>query len=241
MIDLHCHLLPGIDDGPDSLDDSLAMCRAAANNGIQRAVVTPHILPGRYNNTLESIARAHAALTDALARQAISLQLGFAAEVRLDPAIMDMVRGGRMPYLGTYQGRKVMLLEFPHTHIPPGSDTLVQWLLDAGVTPMIAHPERNGDVIRKPGRIKPFVEAGCLLQVTAGALTGGFGAEAKRRGKYLLRKGWVTILASDAHDLEWRTPEMELGRQAAAGIIGEDEAWALVRDRPAQIAAMHFC
>ena len=123
------------------------MARAAHLNGVRKAVVTPHIHPGRYQNDLHSIRRAAAAFADELKRQGIPLELGFAAEVRIGPEIMDVVQNGDMPYVGELDGYHILLLEFPHSHIPPGSDKMTEWLLSNRVRPMIAHPERNKDVI----------------------------------------------------------------------------------------------
>lgn len=240
MIDLHCHLLPGIDDGPKDLDTSLAMCRHAIESGITHAVVTPHITPGRYDNTIESITAAYSNFKKKLAEAEIPIALGMAAEVRLDPVIMDLVRNHTMPYLGEHEDHKLILLEFPHDRIPPGSLELVTWLLNNGVRPVIAHPERNGDVQQQLNKIKPFVQLGCLLQITATSLTGGFNDISRKRAVELLKKGWVSIIASDAHNLHVRKPELDPGRKIAEKYVGETESWALVRDRPAEIAAMHF-
>lgn len=240
MIDLHCHLLPGIDDGPKTLEAALAMCREAVANGIRRAVTTPHIIPGRYDNDKAIITRAWQDLKKALAGEGIALELGMAAEVRLDPVIMDMIGAGRVPFLGEYYGEPLLLLEFPHTHIPPGSMEFVKWLLQEGIRPMIAHPERNGDVIGNLKKIEPFVKAGCLLQITAASLEGVFGPEEKQRGIQMLKKDWVTIMASDAHNLRGRPPRIEPGRQVAAKVVGDVRSWELVRDVPKEIAARHW-
>ena len=240
MIDLHCHLLPGIDDGPKTLDASLALCRQAVANGIQKAVTTPHIIPGRYDNDKASITSAWRELKQELTTAEIPLELGMAAEVRLDPHIMSMIKADRVPMLGEYDDNPVLLLEFPHTHIPPGSKEFVKWLLKEGIRPMIAHPERNGDVIDNLKKIELFVKAGCLLQITAASLEGVFGPEEKKRGIQMLKKGWVTIIASDAHNLRGRLPQIEPGRQVAATVVGTARSWEMVRDVPAEIAARHF-
>ncbi len=240
MIDLHCHLLPGIDDGPETLEEAVAMARAACKNGVTKAVVTPHIHPGRYQNDLNSIRAAATAFADELKRQGIPLELGYAAEVRIGPEIMDLVQSGAMPYLGELDGYHILLLEFPHGHIPLGSDKMVAWLLSHHVRPMIAHPERNKDVIRSLDKIVPFVEMGCFLQVTAGAVAGAFGAPALQRARQMLERGWVTILASDAHNLDPRPPALEPGRAAAEKLIGPEAAWAMVRDIPSSISERQF-
>jgi protein-tyrosine phosphatase len=240
MIDLHCHLLPGIDDGPKTLEDALTLCRIASRNGIHKAVTTAHILPGTYDNTLASIKEAWLAFKTSLQETDIDLDLGYAAEIRIDPILVEMVETDTLPVLGEYEGERVVLLEFPHTHIPPGCEELIHWLLEKGIRPMIAHPERNQAVIKKLKKLKPFIKAGCLFQVTAGSLAGIFGNEPRKCGIKMLKHGWVTVLASDAHNLRSRLPDLEPGRLVAAGIVGEKESWAMVKDRPAKITAYHF-
>lgn len=240
MIDLHCHLLPGIDDGPASLDEALLLARLAVSNGITHAVVTPHVHPRRYDNSRSSIARAVAAFRTALHEARIPLHLGFAGEVRLCAEVIELVERGEIPFYGEYKGFSVMLLEFPHGLIPPGSDKLVRWLLDRRILPMIAHPERNKDVMRKQDKLLPFLEMGCLLQVTAGAVAGDFGEPARVRAIDLLESGNVTVLASDGHNSKHRPPRLDHGRDAAAAVVGEALARALVVDRPGRLVAAQF-
>jgi len=240
MIDLHCHLLPGIDDGAQSLEDAVAMARVAHGRGIEKAVLTPHIFPGRFENTAQVIQQATQRFAEELARRNIPLELGWAAEVHIGPEVMSLVEDGEMPYLGTLDGFKIMLLELPDSHILPGTDKLVSWLLSKKVRPMIAHPERNKDVIRNCEKIRPFVNMGCLLQVTAGSAAGVFGPAVLKTTQQLLERGWVSILASDAHNLGPRKPDLEPGRAAAESIIGRDASWALVLDTPLAISASQF-
>lgn len=235
MIDLHCHLLPGIDDGPESLAEALDMARIAVANGIEAAHVTPHLHPGRWDNDLSKIAAAVDAYRAALAEAGIPLALGFAAEVRLDYEILPLIEAGRVPFLGTLEGYRVMLLEFPHSHVPVGADKFVAWLLARNIRPMIAHPERNKDLMRDPDRLEPFVRAGCLLQITADAITGGFGELCALRAREFLQHGWVSVIASDAHDTTDRPPRIAPGRDAAALIVGEEEALRLTRGTPLRI------
>ncbi len=237
MIDLHCHLLPGIDDGPDTLEESIALARLAVKNGISHAVVTPHIHPGRYTNQRTNLQPHLEAFRSALAQKEIPLQLNLGGEVRLSMESLDLIRQNEVPILGRENGFDIILLEFPHGHILPGSDKLVRHLLERNIRPMIAHPERNKDVLRSLDKILPFLEAGCLLQVTAGSVAGEFGKPAQRRAFEMLERGWVTVLASDAHNIRWRPPELEPGRAAAAQIVGDAAASALVRERPKSILA----
>lgn len=190
---------------------------------------------GRYDNRAANIRHTAQTFQRTLDAEGIPLQILSAAEVRLDHEILSWVAEEHIPYLGHWQGQRVMLLEFPHSHVPVGADKLVAWLLKHQIRPMIAHPERNKDILRSVDKLAPFIQLGCLLQVTAGAVAGTFGEYARVRAADLLAKGWVTVLASDAHNLEARPPELEPGRAAAALIVGEEESWRLVRDRPAAI------
>jgi protein-tyrosine phosphatase len=235
MIDLHCHLLPGIDDGPETMEEALALAAHAVQSGIARAVLTPHIHVGRYRNELATITADLARFRTELKRRNIPLELGIGGEVRLGEDIIPMVMEERIPYLGERDGYRIMLLELPHSHIPVGSDKFVGWLLKQKIRPMIAHPERNKGVHHDIDKITPFVSMGCWLQVTAGAVAGNFGEPSRKRAVQLLERGWVTVLASDAHSLEHRPPELEPGRRAAAVVIGEEESWKLVRDTPLSI------
>jgi protein-tyrosine phosphatase len=240
MIDLHCHLLPAVDDGPESMEESVAMARAAHEAGIRKAIVTPHLHLGRYENDLDSIRSAAQGFLAELKRRNIPLDIGYAAEVRICPELTGLVENAAVPFLGELDGKNILLLEFPHSHIPAGSENMIEWLLSHDVRPMIAHPERNKDVLRKFDKILPFVEMGCLLQVTAGSVAGRFGPAVLQRANQLLERGFVHVLASDAHNLHVRRPELEPGRAAAERIIGAAASWALVRDTPLAISSKSF-
>ncbi|SEA33870.1 tyrosine-protein phosphatase [Microbulbifer marinus] len=240
MIDLHCHLLPGIDDGARDLDQALRLARMAVADGITHCVATPHIHPGRYENSLASITEVFTAFKTELERADIPLQLGMAAEIRLSEEILTMVAGRQVPFLGSWQGDRVLLLELPHSHIPPGVEQLIRWLQTQKIRPMIAHPERNKDVLRDFNKVLPLARLGCLFQVTAGAVAGDFGEGPMQRARQLLERELVTILATDAHHEVRRPPVLEKGRRAAEAVVGESKSWELVRQIPGRIAASHF-
>jgi len=151
-----------------------------------------------------------------------------------------MVQQGQVPFYGEKDGKKVFLLELPHSHVPPGSDKLVRWLLDQNILPMIAHPERNKDIMRKLDKIEPFVEMGCLFQLTASSIAGLFGDQALDTARALLEKGCITILASDAHNATHRPPQLAHGRDAAAEIVGIEMAEAMVTSRPGELVRGQF-
>lgn len=240
MIDLHNHLLPGIDDGAQDIEASLALARIAVRDGITHLVCTPHIHPGRYDNTVASIQAAKALFVEALHAAHIPLQVATAAEVRFGMELMAGITQGTIPFLGEWQGKQVLLLEFPHSEVPFGADRLIGWLLQRNIIPMIAHPERNKGIMRTPAKLKPFLEQGCLLQVTAGSVAGRFGPAAQDIAFALLEQDVVTILASDAHNEQHRPPVLTDGLQEAARILGESRAEALVMHTPWLIAQSHF-
>jgi len=240
MIDIHCHLLPAIDDGARNISQSLALARHAVADGITHMVVTPHIQPGIYDNNVATISRAFELFKAVLKENHIELNIAMAAEVRLCPEILPMLEGEHLPlYIGP-NGKKTILLEFPHSHVPPGTEQLLKWLLVYDVGVLIAHPERNKEIMRNYHRVEAFIDMGCMLQVTSGSISGRFGEPPRKAAAYMLEQGWVDILASDAHNLRSRPPELSDGKAAAAVVVGFEKAQRLVFDKPGYIAGGMF-
>jgi protein-tyrosine phosphatase len=229
LIDLHCHLLPQIDDGPRSLADSLEMARLAVADGISVIACTPHILPGVYENKGPDIRAAVAELESALGEQAIEVVLTTGADVHLAPDILDGLKSGRILSLGE---SRYFLLEPPQAIVPPRFADYVFTLTGAGYVPIITHPERLGWFDRDLGMFEQVVRLGAWTQVTGASLLGRFGRRAQAVAEWMLEDGLVHILASDAHDAVDRRPCLAEAFEAAAKRIGEDEAWHLVRTRP---------
>lgn len=240
MIDLHCHLLPGIDDGPDTLYESLELCRMAVEDGVTHAIATPHIHPGRWNNTRISIERDYTALKHALDEHGIKLKLGYASEVRLTDQIMRQVEDEDIPFYGEVDGYRVMLLEFPHGYIVPGSEKLVEWLLRRNIRPLIAHPERNKYVMSDIRKIRPFVDVGCWLQVTSGSVIGSFGPRAQYIAHQLLSDNVVAALSSDCHNARARRPNMKAAGNWVEDRFGKSFAQKIMVDNPFIISSSQF-
>ncbi len=237
MIDLHCHLLPGIDDGPPTTEAALALASALVANGITQVVMTPHVFPGRFENRRSSIEEKVAELLPLLQAQGLGLELMWAGEVRLTPEVLDLLAIDELPFLGKFEGYRVLLLEMPDGQVPLGALQFVRLLMRHQVRPLIAHPERNRGVMDRVERLQPLIEEGCLMQVTAGSLTGHFGQRAQAVAGDLLQRGWITAVASDAHNLEGRAPRM---REAFAWLTthhGEAVARQLTITGPASLCA----
>lgn len=232
MIDLHCHYLPGIDDGAQTLDEALALARAAVADGITHAVMTPHVHIGVFENRAAGIAAAAAAFRAALSQYGIDLTISAGGEVRIGAELIELLGEGELPFLGRLGSERVMLLEFPHGQVPVGAERFTAWLRRQGVLPLIAHPERNKDVMRDLARLDPFIEQGCLLQVTAGSLIGNFGNLAQRRARELLDRGDIFAVATDAHNLANRPPVLTAARAFVAAAAGEVTAAALTYGNP---------
>lgn len=244
MIDIHCHLLPGIDDGPETLSQALSLCRLMVANGINQAIVTPHIHLGRWNNTRETIASAYVNLSDALLQEGIDLTLGMAAEVRIDVEILPLLAMGEIPMLGKWQHHgedyEVLLLELPHNRIPLGTDKLVQWLLQRNILPMIAHPERNKDFQRSTQKLQPFIDAGCLFQLTAASVVGAFGESAKTLSTWILENDLATVIATDAHNEAGRRPMLAEAKSHLCEHFDDAYAKRLTRTNPLALVAHKF-
>jgi len=229
MIDLHCHILPGIDDGAAERSVSLDMARASVADGVTVVACTPHILPGLYPNTGPQIRQATQQLQDALDQHGIPLRLVAGADNHITP---DFVAGLRSGQLLCLADSRYVLVEPPHHVLPPRLEDMFFSLTSAGYVPILTHPERlswiksHYEVIARLGRM------GVWMQITAGSLTGAFGKNAQYWGERMLDEGLVHILATDAHNTEYRPPSLGVGRDLAAVRVGEVEAEHLVATRP---------
>lgn len=218
------------------MQESIDLARLSVENGITRIVATPHYLAITRKSTWDNIQEILNSLKSQLELQAINLEVTVAAEVRICGELVNLILAGQVPFLGTLNGKPVLLLEFPHTSsLPFGSEKMVRWLLSQNILPMIAHPERNKTFQREPSALQPFLRAGCLLQVTSGSFLGQFGPEALETAVQLLDQNLITILATDAHDAETRPPNMRAGYDFIARHSGETMARRLAHDTPQSI------
>jgi len=229
MIDLHCHLVPGIDDGAGDLSVSLTMARAFVDQGVEIVACTPHILPGLYHNTGPQIREAVAALQLRLDENAIPLQLVPGADNHVVPDFAGQLRQG---HLLTLANSRYALVEPPHHVAPPQLDHMFFNILAAGFHPILTHPERLSWIESKYALIRQLASQGVWMQVTCGSLRGAFGRRAQYWAERMMDEGLVHILATDAHDPSRRRPDLAEGRILAEQRLGTIEAQHLVYTRP---------
>jgi protein-tyrosine phosphatase len=229
LIDLHCHLLPGVDDGAKDPATALAMARIAVGDGIGTIACTPHIYPGLYENEGARIRAAVTALQATLRAADIDLALASGADAHLTPELLARVKSGSAPRLN---GGRYFLLEPPHHLAPPRFEESVFAFLLEGFVPILTHPERLGWIERHYDAFTRCARRGAWIQVTAGSLTGRFGSRPRYWSERLLDEGFVHVLATDAHGVEGRPPLLAEGRDAARKWVGPDEAERLVVQRP---------
>lgn len=229
MLDLHCHLLPGIDDGARSLEMSLEMARVAVADGITVTACTPHIMPGVYDNTGPDIRDRIASLQESLEKENIPLKLVIGADIHVDPAIVAGLRNGRLP---TLNGSRYFLLEPPHHVLPLRLEELTFNILSAGYVPVLTHPERLSWIEDHYDIIERLARSGVPQQLTAGSIAGIFGRRITYWCDRMLDEGLVSLIASDGHNLKSRPPVMSKARDIIAARLGDDAAVHLTQTWP---------
>jgi protein-tyrosine phosphatase len=229
VIDLHSHILPGVDDGAQSLEDSLEIALAAVADGITVLAATPHVRDD-FPTAPETMETLVGEVRRALAREQIQLDVRKGGELALD--YLARVPEEELGRYGLAGNPRYLLLEFPYYGWPLSLPQTVFRLRTLGIIAVIAHPERNGEVQAEPERLRPLVEAGALVQVTAASLDGRLGRATRATGLALVEQELAHLLASDAHSANVRA----VGMRAAAEAVGdEDIARWLATDVPAAI------
>jgi protein-tyrosine phosphatase len=233
FVDIHCHLLPGLDDGAADWDAAAAMAEMAVADGIGTIVATPHQLGSNAKNSGEMIRAATGRFQEFLDGRRLPLRVLPGADVRIEPDLPQKIRRGEVLTLA--DRRRHVLLELPHEIYVP-LERLLAELASAGLAGILSHPERNLGIIKRPGVLRPLVERGCLLQVTAGSLTGTFGSEIQRFAESLVEQGLVHIVATDAHGTKTRPPLLRPAFERLAELAGEEAAVDLCCRNPGAVA-----
>ena len=262
MIDLHSHILHGLDDGPETMDESIQMCWMSYRDGVSIIVATPHTLNGSYQNNRSTILAKVEELNALIKKfgvqsselgveypksedfyhcqsaicnlqSAIELKILPGADVHFSNEILHQLDQGEVTTVG--DGKKFLILEFPFHTIPFGAEDVLFQLMARRITPIISHPERNLEITRRPKRYYEMIRMGCFGQVTAMSLTGGFGAKIKGFAEKLLKKRLVHLIASDAHNVNERPPGLTHAVREAEKIVGKEEARKMVTEYPKAI------
>lgn len=218
MIDIHCHILPNIDDGAPTMETSLEMARLAISEGITDVIVTPHGRHPQFDNAHIDVSKRMGQVQTEMDEQGIPLTLHLGQEIRLFGELVESLQQGTVFSLA--QSRYV-LIEFPSQTIPTYAEHVFFELLLDGYIPVIAHPERNRVFVLEPERLYRFIEAGALSQVTTGSLTGRFGKGPRDLAVTFLRHGLSQIVASDAHHPKSRPFDWSEAKQEVMTQVGE--------------------
>ncbi len=223
MIDIHCHILPEIDDGPQDFATAVEMAKIAADDGITTIVASPHIKHTIHSPSL--ILQYVTELNNQLIRENIPLQILPGADVYalLDPASLR-------PY--TVNNTQYILIEFPYDYLPRNAKEIIFRFMVNGLQPIINHPERNPSVIQNPALLEELLQSNVSVQITADSLTGDFGPDKHHCAAYLLSRGLVDFIATDAHSSVHRRPVLSKAFREAEKIVGPDRATMLVRSNP---------
>ena len=221
LVDIHCHVLADIDDGPSDWEQSLNMARVAEDNGISTIVTTPHWIQGTswqpsYKTVLEKIDK----LNELLTSKKINLKVLSGMEVGISENLVDLLNSGEIL---TLANSKYVLIEIPYISLPFGLEEIVFEIISAGYIPLLAHPERNKELQTNPGRILDLIDRGALAQITAGSLCGDWGDNAKDCSVEFANMDAIFAVASDGHSSNSRPPEMLSGLRVLESLVGEDK------------------
>ena len=227
MIDIHCHILPGIDDGPEKMETTLEMLRMAADDGITHIIATPHY---RCQDvlTMQDIDDRVSLVRKEMEKSGMTIRLSAGADIRLTYELISCLSRRALP---TINGSRYFLLELPD-FLPPHFDEFIFESRIKGYVPIITHPERNHSLLASPRRSEVLREAGALLQLTAMSITGEFSRQIKKYSLQLLKMGCVDFVASDAHSTKRRVPVLSRAYGEVSKMLDEDAAQRMFVDNP---------
>jgi len=231
MVDIHCHILPGIDDGSETWETTAQMCRVAARDGITHIVATPHC-NGSYEYDRAHFTNMLATLSE-VAGERLTFTIG--CDFHLSPRNLEAAMNDPRPF--AIGDTKYLMIEFDHQSIPGNASEMLMALVARGMVPIITHPERNAFLMKNLGTVQEFIKIGCLSQVTANAFTGFWGPHSKKTAEKLLQKRAIHIVATDAHDLHLRPPILSEARKRVGSLAGAAIAEKLFVQNPAAVVA----
>lgn len=215
MLDIHSHILPGIDDGSKKLDISLEMIKRSIDEGTKDIVLTPHYRRGYFYTPYEEVKSITKILNEFIKSEGLDCNLYFGQEIYYSDKIIEDLEEG---LIGTINGGKYMLVEFPMRKIPNDAADFMYELKIRGIVPIIAHPERYNDVIKDATILNQFVDEGCLFQMNAGSILGEFGSSVKKCAEKLIKNDFYSFIGSDAHNNSSRNTGVLEGLKALGKI-----------------------
>jgi protein-tyrosine phosphatase len=233
LIDIHSHILYGVDDGAKDLGESLDMAGVAQNDGISIMVATPHVLPGNSSLSKREIVKRVEWLNIDLDKRRFDIIILPGAEYRLDPNLPQAL--ARSELLTINNAKRYVLIELPSSLIPPNTESILYEIQLQGVTPIIAHPERNAYLSKHPEMLSTFTGRGILNQITSSSITGLFGQEVQKTALKIIGNGEAHLLASDGHSTTGRAPLLSKAFQLIERKWGHELAYALCYDNPFRI------
>jgi protein-tyrosine phosphatase len=233
FVDIHCHIVPDIDDGAVDWDESLAMAELAASDGTTTMIATPHQLGSFGHNSGDAIRSSVHELQQRLLASGVPLAVLPGADVRIEDQLVERLLSGDVLTLGDH--RRHVLLELPHELYLP-LEPLIERLSRHNITAVLSHPERNQGILRSPDVLAPLVDAGCLMQITAGSLCGSFGPECQQLAESMIVDGLVHFVATDSHGARSRRPLMSRAFERVSQLAGHDAAVELCCQNPTHVA-----
>lgn len=231
MIDLHCHILPGLDDGAQNLEEAVAMAKAAEEDGIEKIVATPHLFRDDFFfEDLSIIEEKREELVQTLKNNHIKVEILAGAEVHISHNLIDEIRKNRRFLV--LDKSSYMFVEFPPEHVYSGVKELFFELMSEGITPIIAHPERNSFFFHHPTLLYELIQMGGLAQANSGSFSGMFGREVEEAVFRFLKLNLIHFIGSDGHNRHSKVPKLSEAVKRIEALIGEGRAKALVKDNP---------
>jgi len=231
MIDLHSHILPELDDGAQSMEESLEMARIAERDGIEKIVATPHLFRGNFiHEDLNIIEKKRSELSQALKENNIIVEILAGAEVHISHNLIDEIRKNRDNLV--LNQSSYMFVEFPSDLVFLGVKNLFFELMNEGINPIIAHPERNSVFIHNPSMLYELIQMGGLSQANSGSFSGLYGRRVEEAVLHFLELNLIHFIASDSHNTHSLVSRLSEAVKRARMIVGEEKACALVKDNP---------
>lgn len=232
MIDIHLHILPGVDDGPETMDEAVALAKVLVHEGVHTAIATPHFNDLFVQRSAAEIQDRTNEMQQVLDHLEIPLHLYSGHEALIKPGLVEDIQTGR---LATLNGSRYLLLELWNNTWLPETERVIFELRAFGITPILAHTERYRHFHKDLERLRSLLRQGVLIQITASSLTGMQGKTARNFAEILLKRGLVHCIASDAHGMHSRPPAITQSLHQVVKVIGQEKTQQLIEDGPKMI------